>query len=335
VSRADDARRTARLLFAPELAEGRVRERDLDRADVRRAVAPSRVPPAPVRALQRMRMRRQAAPEEDGVGRAIAVRQAVLGATAPGSPRLLVRVDEFPHYRAWDEPRRYGIERFRHFHAILAEAGVPYLLAVPPRVSRRPLDPHERASRLLDDGERAALADVRADRVELALHGRDHRTRHRSPRRHSELYGLAPGALDARLALAESELVEATRVRPRVFVPPYNRFDAAQWPVLARRFDVVGGGPESVARFGLHPGPSWRGDAVWLPSYPPLYGRAAEVLPAVRRLATIGAATWIPVVLHWGWEADAGWEDLRRLAREAARWAAPWDGFLAAVDASR
>jgi hypothetical protein len=329
-----DAARTARLLFAAELAGGTLRARDLDRPEVLRAVAGRPVPRAPVRALQRLRQRQRPGAADvarDGVADAMAARRAVLGEAAEGPPRLLIRVDEFPHYRAWDHPARYGTDAFRRFHAILATAGVPYLLAVPPRVSRQPLDPRGAASRPMGDDERDVLAAVQGDGVIAALHGLDHRTRHASPRRRSELSGLAPGALEARLAAAEREL----GARPRVFVPPFNRFDAAQWSVLERRYDVVGGGPESVARLGRHDGPAWRGDAVWLPSYPPLYGRAEEVLPAVRRLASIGAALWVAVVLHWGWEADAGWEALSRFAREAAAWAAPWDGFLAAVDASR
>jgi predicted deacetylase len=332
VSPARDAARTARLLFAAELADGRIRAADLDRPEVLRAVAGRPVPPAPVRAVQRLRQRAGAAGvTRDGVAGAMAARRAVLGDAAEGPPRLLIRVDEFPHYRAWDHPGRYGTEGFRRFHAILATAGVPYLLAVPPRVSRRPLDPRGAASRPLDDGEREVLAAVQRDGVSVALHGLDHRTRHASPRRRSELSGLSSHVLDARLAQAEREL----GARPRVFVPPFNRFEPAQWSVLARRYDVVGGGPESVARLGRHDGPAWRGDAVWLPSYAPLYGRASEVLPAVRRLASLGAAVWVPVVLHWGWEADAGWEALSRLAREVAAWTAPWATFLAAVDASR
>ena len=99
-----------------------------------------------------------------------------------------------------------------------------------------------------------------------------------------------------------------------VFVPPYNRFDARQYEPLARRFAVVGGGPESVPLIGFHRTPVWRGDAVYLPSYFPLYGRAADVLPAAQSLIERQAGLWTPIVLHWGWEADADWADLERLA---------------------
>jgi D-alanine-D-alanine ligase len=62
---------------------------------------------------------------------------------------------------------------------------------------------------------------------------------------------------------------------------------------------------------------------------------AAEVLPAIERLAARGAALWVPVVLHWGWEADRGLADLRALATALAGLATPWESFLAAAEASR
>ena len=46
-----------------------------------------------------------------------------------------MRVDEFPHYMAWDDPEGFGTARYERFHEIMAGAGVPYLVAVL-RVSR-------------------------------------------------------------------------------------------------------------------------------------------------------------------------------------------------------
>jgi hypothetical protein len=78
----------------------------------------------------------------------------------------------------------------------------------------------------------------------------------------------------------------------------------------------------------------WRGDAVYLPSYFPLYGRAAEVLPAAQSLIERQAGLWTPIVLHWGWEADADWADLERLAALIAPFTPRWEDFLDAVQAS-
>ena len=145
--------------------------------------------------------------------------------------------------------------------------------------------------------------------------------------------GLSNGDLEALIDKGLAELAPAG-VRPRVFVPPYNRFDASQYAVLADRFDVVCGGPESVPLMGFHSGPQWRGDAVYLPCYPPLYGTAEQCLPVIADLVTRQVGTWVPIVLHPGWEmADPS--GLERFAREIAPYAASWDDFLGALDASR
>ena len=32
--------------------------------------------------------------------------------------------------------------------------------------------------------------------------------------------------------------------------------------------------------------------------------------------------------MHWGWELEAGWSELERLATELARYAVDWSSFL-------
>jgi hypothetical protein len=292
------------------------------------------VPPRPVRLgeqlvyklgrryCERALADRQLAPRIAGVNTGTAV------------PRILVRVDEFPHYQAWDEPDHFGISRFERFHEIMAGAGVPYLIAVLPRVSRAPLSPTGTDSRPLDSEEVAVLRRLAGERVCLALHGHDHRTRFASPRRHSELCGLDRAQTEG---LIDEALAELARhgIEPKVFVPPFNRFDARQLRWLARRFAVVCGGPESIGLMGFKRTPQWCGEAVYLPSYAPFYGRAAEMLKALPRAIERSGGLWMPVVLHWGWEADAGWGDLERLAGLIAPYAAPWEDFLAAVERGR
>ena len=39
-------------------------------------------------------------------------------------------------------------------------------------------------------------------------------------------------------------------------------------------------------------------------------------------------------MLHWGWEADAGWADLEQMAKAIAPYTARWDEFLDAVRVS-
>lgn len=253
---------------------------------------------------------------------------------AVGPPKVLLRIDEFPHARAFDPGGRFGTDAFKRFHAVLAEAHIPYLLAITPRVSRDYLDPGVNEWRPLADSEIATLRALASDGVAFALHGLDHRTRHASPRRHSELCGLEAEALAQRLEGALEIFGELGLSTP-VFVPPFNRFDASQYDVLAERFEVVCGGPESVRLIGFSPTPVRWGDSVYLPSYPPLYGHAAEVAAEVERLAELEAAIWAPATLHWGWETKDDFDSLRRLCGTLAGRTAAWPDFLAAVEASR
>jgi hypothetical protein len=329
-----DQLRTARLVFDVELAAGALDESALQAPLVRLATGVGPIPARPVRAVQQILYKLGRLSFEGDVANPTQRARSAVLSDAAAPPRLLVRVDEFPHYRAWDEPGRFGTAAFERFHEIMAGAGVPYLLAVLPRVSREPLSPEALGSRALDQGEVALLRRLGGDRVTLALHGRDHRTREASPRRRSELCGLAPAETRQLMEQALSEL-EPHGARPRVFVPPYNRFDPDQLQVLARSFEVVCGGPESIGSMGFQRTPQWRGETVYLPSYAPFYGRAAEVLPAVERAIRQSMGLWIPVVLHWGWEGQRGWRDLERLAQRIAGHSAPWDDFLDAVARSR
>jgi Uncharacterized protein conserved in bacteria (DUF2334) len=324
----DDAR-SARLLLhdAPAAAVAPARR-------VARAVRGRDVPPLPVRYAQALALRRRLISWERNVAAPfVAAREEALGKAAEGPPRVLVRVDEFPHAGAWDPEHRYSVSAYEQFHELLGQHEVPYLVAVCARVARAYLDPDASESRPLDDRELAMLRRLADDGVAFAVHGYDHRSRAREPRRRSELAGLGPAAVDELLERSAAELAQAG-VEARVFVPPFNRFEARHYPVLAGRFDVVCGGPETVPLLGFHRTPLWRGDAVYLPSYQPLYGRAGEVAVELERLIDRGTAIWAPVTLHWSWEADDGWRDLRRLAGVLSRCAVAWPSFLGAVRAS-
>jgi hypothetical protein len=327
--------RTARLLFDAELQSATIANEDLAGNAVRNATAVSPVAPRPVRLAQQIRYKLGGLDYEQAVAEPLLqARRETLGAASEAPPRFLIRVDEFPHYMADDRPERFATEHFERFHQIMSTAGAPYLIAVLPRVSHEPLSPTNKGSRGLSDEEREVLGQISREHVALAMHGLDHRTRFDSPRRHSELCGLSAEQLDALLEQGLSELA-TSGVRPQVFVPPYNRFDAEQYAALARRFAVVCGGPESIGTMGFHSTPQWRGEAVYLPSYAPLYGHCSEVRPAVQRMIERGGGLWVAVVLHWGWEAEEGFSELERLAALIAPYAADWDEFIAAVQRSR
>lgn len=330
----EDERRNARLLFDAELAAGTLAEGALNRPQVHRALRVRAVPPRPVRLGEQVLYKLGRRRFEQAVVPLRAARLAVGGSRGQAPPRILVRVDEFPHYQAWDRPDRFGADQFERFHRIMSGAGVPYLVAVLPRVSHAPLAPTGTGSRPLEEREVAILRRLAGEGVAFGVHGRDHRTRFASPRRHSELCGLDRAQTEELLDQACAELARHG-LAPDVFVPPYNRFDARQLPWLARRFAVVCGGPESIGGLGFHPTPQWRGETVYLPSYAPLYGHAAEVASALPQAVEHGAGLWLAVVLHWGWEYESGWAELEELVGELAPYAAHWEDFLSAIERSR
>jgi Uncharacterized protein conserved in bacteria (DUF2334) len=327
-----DSERSRRLLFAPELADGTLRPSRLARTEVREATRARRVPSSVSRRLQRALLDRGALRvREQTIEPALAARRAVLGDAAAGPPRLLVRAGDVPHPLADEDPARYGTQRFRRFHEAMAQAGMRYLVAVTPRVSHDPHDPRGRGDRPLADDELELLADLRRDGVAFAAHGLDHRTRHRAADRRGELVGLSKRELAQRLDRAAAQLAEVA-IRPEVFVPPFGRIGWKQWGVLAARYPVVAAGGASLTTMGYHDTPLWRGEAVWMPTYAPFDGPAAEAADAVSELVEAQAALWVPVAVDWSEDVDG--EGLARLTRVAARFSVDWELFLAAVRAS-
>ena len=308
-----------------------MRPSQLARAEVRDAATSLRVPSAVSRRYQRRLLANGALRyEARTVARQMAARRAVLGDAAAGPPRVLLRAGAFPHPLADQDPGRFGVEPFRRTQATLAEAGVPYLVAVTPRVSARPLDRTDARWRPLRDDELEILADLRHEGVAFAAHGLDHRTRRRfgAP---SELGGVKDKDLGAHLDLAAAELADAA-IRPEIFVPPFDRFGWREWDAIAQRYPVITAGHDSVDALGYHDGPLWRGDAVWLPVYAPLDGPPLDVLAAVRGLADGGASVWLGAAVDWSAAADGS--QLGALAHGIREWAVDWECFLDAVRGS-
>jgi peptidoglycan/xylan/chitin deacetylase (PgdA/CDA1 family) len=305
---------------------------ELPRA-VRKALEPRPVPSAPLRAAQRVAMKLGRLDWEHAwLERLIDARRSVLGDAASGPPRFLVRVDEFPYYTSFDQPQ--DLEMSRRFHEVMADAGLVHLISALPQLTHAPLEVGSSGGRPLGEQEIALFERMRRDGVTFAQHGTTHRTRFDDPRRRSELCGLEPQALDALLEDGRRRLLAAGVGETRVFVPPFNRFDAAQYPLLAERFDVICGGPESVALIGFHGGPLWRDGAVYLPAYAPLYADARTILPAAERLIALAPGTWIPIVLHTSWEQDDDFRSLRLLAERIAPYAVSWEDLLADLQRS-
>ncbi len=329
----DGADRSARLVFDDALTAAQVSPDEVTAPDVVRRTR-LRVPSKAARFLQCVQIKRgKVDPEDASVLAMERLRRDVLGDAAAAAPRFLIRMDEFPHWLAADEPLRFGTDNFQRFHAVMVAGGAPYLTAVVPNPAPNPEDPDDTRRRELDAAEREMLARLPHDGVSFAMHGLDHRTRDVRPRHQGELIGLDADALAWRLDEGLARLA-LHGITTRILVPPWNRFDAAQWPTLASRFDVVTGGPESIRHMGLQPAPLWHDDAVYLPSYAPYYAAADAITEPARAAIDRQGGGWIPIVLHWGWEAADDFEGLRRLLDVIAPHTAHWDQFLGAVDRS-
>ncbi len=332
-----DELRSARLLLGDALGEGAVTDAELEASrEVTDAVRSLAVPSGLLRAWQRSQVRRGKLSYETHVSAPlVAARRALLGEQAAAPPRFLVRVDGFPHAQAWDQPERFGTPGFVRFREILRDAGVPFLVSVLPRVPRAFEDPKEEAWRGHDADELAVLQELRRDDdIAVGVHGLDHRTRTANPRKHSEWSGLPPKKLLARLDEAEA-ILRAQGLPTDVFVAPLNRFAAHDFPLLARRYTVVTGGPETVGTMGFHRTPLWRGGTVHLPAHAPFAGTAREVLPAVERAIEQAPGLWIPIVLRDRPNSDQAWGDLEALAAALRGTAARWSTFTDAIAASR
>jgi peptidoglycan/xylan/chitin deacetylase (PgdA/CDA1 family) len=324
-----DAARTA-MLAAPETSEGT----HAVSARLARRLTP-RIPPPLLGDLQRLRSKldpaRSAAASLDP---SVDARRALLGPAAEGPPRVLLRVDEYPYATSLDRPDAYGLEPSTRFHAVLAAAGIPYLMAIVPQLVHEPLNPDASGGRPLNDEELGLIRQMAADGVTFAAHGLTHRTRDANPRRRSEFRGLT-AAQAVEFADESLRLLGEAGLHPRVFVPPFNRLSPEHYHALAARFDVVTGGPESIALMGPQPSPRWLGDAVYFPCYTPLYGRAREVRTELERIVAQRPGTWVQMTLHLAWELDDELEDMRRLADRLAPYAVSWEDFLAAVRSTR
>ena len=187
-------------------------------------------------------------------------------ATRPGRPRP-VRVDEFPHASAFDPPGAFGTEAYKRFHAILAEAGVPYLLAITPHVSRDYLDPESRTAPA-DDTERDRAAGLsRATASSSASTAPT--TAPATP---------TPAATPSSAASQPARPRERIDARPRSSPssasrpPPSSRPSTASTPASTRSSPSASrssaADPRASALLGLQPTPVWRGTPSTCPPTP-------------------------------------------------------------------
>ena len=240
-----------------------------------------------------------------------------LAATALGVTRgsekckFLLRIDDFPSpFVASDE--------FLRFHEMAAEYGLPYLLAVTPFFG---MD----GGRTLSEREIHILHTCSSEGVELALHGFSHRSRYRNYA--SELLSMPAGRLREELDRAEAYL-RSQELTTIGFVAPYNGYDPLTVAVLAERYPLLCGGPESVAALGYRAGPSFLMGSMYVPSYRDAYDIDLRQIGRFHRLIEEADGLIVPVTLHWANEVRGGFRAFRALCARLSGRTLRWSDFL-------
>jgi peptidoglycan/xylan/chitin deacetylase (PgdA/CDA1 family) len=244
--------------------------------------------------------------------------QSALGVAGRPKPcRFLLRVDDFPSPFA-------DLDEFSRFHQIAVEHGVPYLLAVTPFLE--------------SNGERRPLSVPAVGRLhactsegaELALHGFSHKSRYSNYG--SELQSMPVAALRAELDRAD-EYLRAHDLKTVGFVAPYNTYDALTIGVLAERFPLICGGPESVVALGYRAGPSFLLRSLYVPSYRDAYDVDLDRLSRFDRLIAEGDGLTIPVTLHWANDVRGDFRAFRALCERLQGHTLRWGDFISGAEA--
>ncbi len=225
------------------------------------------------------------------------------------SKPFLLRVDDFP---AWEESMDQFVPAsdFARFHAVLASHGIPYMIGVTPQPALCPIDPHDDRTRQLTEEECSIVRQITKEGASIGLHGVTHRTRRDLP--HSEYIDLDDVFFEEMILYGDLELQRLTGIRAEVFVPPFNRITRGQLELLGRRFRIVCGGPEATAiigPLGIH---RISDRSTYVPSYPPLYGRAHEIAASLQQ-HPVDSSTCL--TLHWEWERRRGYSELENLCK--------------------
>ncbi len=234
-----------------------------------------------------------------------------------GSPRFLVRVDDFPR---WDLDNK----KFLKFNEILRRNEIPYLLGVIPFPSKEPLNIQPQEYHEIGENDWNILKDLSSSDVEIAMHGVTHQTMKKF--RHSEIVGVSQEDLEEKVVKGLKKF-RSNGIEPVVFIPPFNTFDFSSLEVLKRYFRVVCGGPESILYVGLMLSPSYIDQILYVPSYYPAYGRSGEVFEFVERVKKIKTGVTIPITLHWAWENHNDFLNVEKLCRSVRDHVISWNSF--------
>ncbi|MGM0442127.1 MAG: DUF2334 domain-containing protein [Elusimicrobiota bacterium] len=237
-----------------------------------------------------------------------------------GRLKFLIRVDDFPR---WD----INWNKYKKFHRIFKAKDVPYLLGVTPLKCSEPKNPDKEDFSPISEEEGNYLKSIYKNNTEIALHGFTHKVLDENVK--SELVGLDNSELKRKTERA-LEILDRFKIYPKVFIPPYNSISPREYNYLGKYFDIICGGPESISWMGYKISPSVLNGSMYLPSYPPLYGRAEEILNYITELdnKTFDVSLTLPVTLHWAWEKENDFEMVDALVDKIQDRIISWNKFI-------
>src|SRR5574340_19288 len=186
--------------------------------------------------------------------------------------KYLIRVDDYPQGLY---PPDAGVDslRYKEFHAVFEEMGLPYCLGVVPAMLR--------------DDHRDYLQTLK--NVTIAQHGSDHRIGFENK---------STTDINEEIMLGREMLKD---FKPYVYIPPFNELGRLELFDIVRNcgFKIITGGAESekVMPGTLSIRMLW--GVIYVPSHRHLYNHAKKMIDTIGKIKGCNVAA---VTFHWLWE---------------------------------
>jgi len=218
-----------------------------------------------------------------------------------GEPLFLIRIDDFPH---WNKT----LNDFKKFHHIMEEFKTPYLLGVTPYLSLNRHNPFNTNFKILQPEE---AETIKHPLIEIAMHGLTHQTN--NIRKNMEFAGLKEKEVSTKIEKG-LEILRKSGITPRAFIPPFDEIDITSYGVISKYFRIITGGPASAKYLGYKVSPSFFKDAVYVPSYRPLYSTCQRAADFIKQ-HNIRRPVILLIVIHWANEEKEEYYHLKELLK--------------------
>jgi hypothetical protein len=225
--------------------------------------------------------------------------QAVWAGLDHGSPKVFIRVDDFPYFDVSNT-------EFLRCHKIFEALGIPYVLGV------TPFWEFERGNvRELNDEDARILRQCRP-LCTVALHGFSH---HPYPESSfsDELDHYSDTEVEIHVRRTRSTFEMLGLEFPTALIVPFNTIRKPTFVRFSRYFRYVFGGPAGLSTLGGRSLYDQIGEACYLPSYQPYYGHCRYMLRFFRKGVPVSKECYIPLTIHWGWERADGFKAMKEL----------------------